>query len=254
MRHWASRGMGSIAFPAEAGRTVNALLDGSDHRLTIFTYPTIPAIDHRYLTKTDVLVVSNPVSPRGSPLSVDEMQTLQCWLDADPQRRLVIDAESTIDNVFLPETLELYSSDQVYVLHSLGDGWLAADVAAFVLPPAQDLQHVRRAIHEQPCLAARLLQAERLLRHAREFPLELRKHLLNMEAVVCARLEMAGLQYTAGEGLARYQFVVHQPFETLARHNGILARPLDSFKFSFGRSRVCHEYSVVSLPSFFFRP
>jgi hypothetical protein len=253
MRHWARCGLETIAFPAEAGRTVNTLLGNEDTGLAMFTYPTVPTIDPRYLTRTDILVVTNPVSPRGSALSVEEIQTLQCWLDADPKRRLVVDAESTIDNVFLPETLELYASDQVYVLHSLGDGWLAADVAAFVLPPSQDLNPVTSAIREQPCVAERLAQAELLLRHARQFPVQLRAHLLNAEAVVRARLELSGLPYEHGGGIARYQFVVHKPFEQLARENGILARPLDSLKFIFGRSRVAHEYSVVSLTSLFLR-
>jgi len=253
MRHWASCGMETIAFPAESGRTVSMLLGRENAGLTIFTYPTVPTIDHRYLCKTDVMVITNPVSPRGSALSVEEMQTLQCWLDVDPKRRLVVDAESTIDNVFLPETLELYASDQVYVLHSLGEGWLAADVAAFVLPPAQDMPQVKNAIREQPCVGQGLAQADLLLRHAREYPRQLGMHLLNAEAVVRTRLEQSGIQYEHGQGLARYQFVVQKPFEDLARDNGILARPLNALKFMFGRSRVSHEYSVVSLTSLFIR-
>ncbi|RYG55562.1 aspartate aminotransferase, partial [bacterium] len=90
-------------------------------------FPTLPEFQLPGSPKNgpEVLLLPNPLKPVGRYLSNGEVADIKDWLARDERRRLIIDGVYTFDTHFHGSTLDLLSTGQTILLHSLSKGWVS---------------------------------------------------------------------------------------------------------------------------------
>ncbi|MDO9177115.1 MAG: aminotransferase class I/II-fold pyridoxal phosphate-dependent enzyme [Agitococcus sp.] len=193
---------------------------------TFATHPSVPSI----LPAGDVLLVTNPLKPRASALTRQEVDALLAWLHVASHRRLIIDAVYTLDTCFDTATLALYATGQVIVLHSLSKSWAHPLVMGVALMPENDVPTWSLHFKAQSPSPYNLTLAQALLTQAPLFPLELAATLAEAKArllALCTERQVPLLD--SPPQLARYHFIVPLPWQHLLASHGILGLPFSVF-------------------------
>jgi hypothetical protein len=130
------------------------------------TFPTMP--EPRWPAAAagitpELLVVTNPLKPLGRWLDAEDVSALTVWLTASPRRRLLLDTVYTFETRFHASTLELWSTAQTLLLHSLTKGWLSPRIFGVALVPEHDAGALTPVFREQPPGQANLSRARELL-------------------------------------------------------------------------------------------
>lgn len=180
----------------------------------------------------DVLLLTNPLKPKGTRMSAQDAEAVLRWLRAAPGRRAVVDAVYTFEPRLDPMTRRLYEHGQTAVLHSLSKGWAQPLVAGVALVPAQDVAELTNVFRGLAVDRERLSLAEGLLARDGGRP-ELLAHVLACKAQeLRERLAKRGvpLPPSLENPLpGQYLFAVAEPWEQLLQQYSVLALPLSVF-------------------------
>lgn len=91
----------------------------------------------------DILLLTYPFKPLSRNLNVDEIESIENWLNQDKSRRLVVDAVYL--NVGFPEILgtlfDLFSKEQTFLLFSLSKSFLLPEVLGLTFIPEKDIHY-----------------------------------------------------------------------------------------------------------------
>ena len=141
--------------------------------LRFHTFPTLPEAvwpDDEPASECEVLLVTNPMKPRGRWLSDDDVSALSAWLAKSPQRRLMLDAVYTFHTSFDKATLRLLATEQVILLHSVTNGWLHPRLFGIALVPAQDASALTSAFRAEPPSQTSLARTRQMLGASSDVP------------------------------------------------------------------------------------
>lgn len=119
--------------------------------LTPKTFQTLPAPAIHQLDSAGnqaTALITNPVSPLGRYLDKAEVAAFTDWLQAAPERRLVLDTVYAYQAGFDAGTKALFATGQCIVSHSLSKAWLERGVFGMVLAPEQDMAALRAGFTE----------------------------------------------------------------------------------------------------------
>lgn len=195
-------------------------------------YEAWAGFDAQPLGDADVLLLTNPLKPKGTRLTEQEASTVLGWLQADPGRRVLVDVVYTFENQLDPMTRRLFDHGQALVLHSLSKGWAQPLVAGVALVPASDAPELTNVFRCLPVDRERLSLAEALLTQGTEHP-RLLATLLQQKAVALAQ-QLASRGAPVPASLknplpGQYLFALDCSWEHLLERHGVLALPLSVF-------------------------
>jgi len=89
----------------------------------------------------EVILTINPFKPYGRKMLISEINTLRDWLNANKERRLIIDCVYMLSIDEYDEIFKLFDdTQQVYLLFSLSKTWLIPNVLGFTFIPENDLK------------------------------------------------------------------------------------------------------------------
>lgn len=91
------------------------------------------------LVKADILLITYPLKPLGRDILDNELWRIKNWLSEDSGRRLVIDAVYLQSKYELNLLMDLFKSNQVYILFSLSKSWCLPNTLGITFIPEQDL-------------------------------------------------------------------------------------------------------------------
>ena len=97
-------------------------------RLCTRPYETLVDFNLDFLddsSDTDVLLITDPLTPLGRYLRIHELEQCDEWLRKSPNRLLIIDAVYCFGPDRLSRLNDILQTDQAVVLHSLSKAWLA---------------------------------------------------------------------------------------------------------------------------------
>ena len=109
--------------------------------LTPRSFPTLPSPDFLALNQAadqSVMLITNPISPLGRHLNAQETAEIKTWLSGAKDRRVILDTVYTYTRGFDAHSLDLYSTGQCIIAHSLSKAWLERGVFGVLLAPEQD--------------------------------------------------------------------------------------------------------------------
>ena len=235
---------------ADAGRRVAIPADvypryaelASEAGVAVRTYATVPNLESASWSEADVLLLANPLKPRGSFLTTVELAEVEQWLASDASRRVVIDAVYTFTNTFEPGILQLYGTGQAIVLHSLSKTWASPLLMGVALIPEADISTLRPVFQARAPSQEQLRRAQVLLTAYRDLPGAIANGLVDAQVRAQAALPL-DLKAYATASVGYLQVVPYSADELLQRFN-VLALPLTAF----GSNRA--DLSVMSVLGF----
>lgn len=167
-------------------------------------FPTLPAPQWPSDAPVDggeFLLVTNPLKPLGRALDAADVASLEAWLAASPQRRLMLDAVYTFGSEFDAATLRLLAGRRTILLHSLTKGWLHPRLFGIALVPPEDAGRFDEAVRAAPPAQENLARARECLGIRAETPqavaAAMREGMTRMLAECC--LAPSGLWPGCGE-------------------------------------------------------
>lgn len=110
----------------------------------------------------EFLLIANPFKPLGRFLSEEECSALMQWLDASPNRKLLIDCVYDLGAPFHPTTMQLQQTGRAILLHSVTKGWLKPETFGVALL-AEDWPEMESAFRDAPPSATQLQFAQHVL-------------------------------------------------------------------------------------------
>tara|TARA_R110002096_G_scaffold42893_8_gene115361 strand:+ start:352 stop:1341 length:990 start_codon:yes stop_codon:yes gene_type:complete len=143
------------------------------HEISAFTtlpeaeWPQASAPDD---AKSEWMVVTHPMKPRGRALNTADVAATKRWLECDPKRRLLIDAVYSLTSRFDGVTTDLLKTGQVWLLHSVTKGWLYPRTFGVAQIPEEDEAEWLPVFRDAPPSHESLVIAEYLLRANKETP------------------------------------------------------------------------------------
>jgi aspartate/methionine/tyrosine aminotransferase len=195
------------------------------------SFPTLPEPDWpdgNPEAFTEILVVTNPLKPRGRWLTPCDMTALTAWLAAHPRRRLILDAVYTFDTLFHATTLQLLATGQTFLLHSLTKGWLHPRLFGIALAPADDAKALAPVFRAHPPPQLNLGRARAFLIDYAETPTAVAHELAAAHERMIATLP-AGLPTPMATDATGYLFPITCHWLDLLNDFGILAIPATVF-------------------------
>ena len=190
MTAWAKQGL-RLALPAD----VYPVYAQTARRKGMYgsAYPLNPVLQATAWGNADVLLVTNPVKPRGTALTPPEIAQITQWLAQDAKRRVVVDAVYDLLPALLPGTQALWATGQAVVLHSLSKAWLSPWVAGVAVVPEGDVAQLRPLFRAPAGDGAGLAQAEAWLQQQPDFPQTVGKAFEQAREGLARTLRAAGL-------------------------------------------------------------
>lgn len=193
--------------------------------LTEPVWPTTPPTG-----EPELLLVTNPLKPLGRWLDDADAATLQRWLAAHPERRVVLDTVYTFETKFDAPTRALIGTAQTILLHSLTKGWLEPRLFGVALVPERDATILAGEFRIDPPSQESLARARELLRSHATMPhrvadalAQARKRLraaIPREIATRANLDLRAPGYFAALAM---------PWSTLLTHANVLGIPATVF-------------------------
>ena len=197
--------------------------------VTLETYQTWPTTPDVY-PDADVLLITNPLKPRGTSLTTPELDAVKTWLAKDASRRVVVDAVYTFSTHLDQSTLTLFETGQAIVLHSLSKGWAYPLVMGVALVPTSDVERWAPMFRADGPALPQLCLAEALLTQAPHTPESFSRVLTLGQLELEALCSIKGVPLLKGQaGLARYHFLVPMEWMELLITTGVLGMPLSIF-------------------------
>lgn len=176
----------------------------------------------------DVILLAEPCKPRGSHMTLAELQAVLAWLEAAGHRRVVLDTVYDMALAPSPATQALLETGQCLVLHSLAKAWARPWVAGLALVPAVDVGRLTPAFRSLEVDREGLALAEALLRQDLDGPRKQQRWLADRAGEAMAAWSLAGIWPTGGAGApavaGQYLFLVRRPWGALLE-DGVLALP-----------------------------
>jgi histidinol-phosphate/aromatic aminotransferase/cobyric acid decarboxylase-like protein len=211
-------------YPAYAELACNA-------GLRFNTFETLP--EPMWPVSTDaagfeVLLVTNPIKPRSRWLDAVDVGALKGWLLGSPNRRLLLDAVYVFDTHFDPLTLELVSTDQVILLHSLTKGWLHPRLFGIALVPEQDVEQIGPWFRANPPSQDALARARQMLGPHANLPAAISDSLAAARVAFHASLPL-GLGGFLSADAPGYLLPVELPWQRLFDEYRIIGIPASVF-------------------------
>jgi aspartate/methionine/tyrosine aminotransferase len=195
------------------------------------SFPTLPEPDWPDLSpgdSTEILVVTNPLKPRGRWLTACDVTALTAWLAAHPRRRLILDTVYTFDTRFHATTLQLLATGQTFLLHSLTKGWLHPRLFGIALAPADDAKALAPIFRAHPPPQLNLARARAFLIQHAETPTAVAHELAAAHEQLIATLP-AGLPTPMPTDATGYLLPITCHWLDLLNDFGILAIPATVF-------------------------
>ncbi len=122
------------------------------------------------LGTSEILLVTNPLKPLGRWLTDGDVAALTRWLEAQPSRRLFLDAVYTFEARFHPTTHALLATGQTVLLHSLTKGWLHPRLFGVSFVPEADFAALSPVFRLRPPPQANLARARQLMQEHAGLP------------------------------------------------------------------------------------
>jgi hypothetical protein len=192
--------------------------------------PQLPTAERAHAT--EYLLVANPWKPLGRFLNERECAALLEWVEASPDRRMLVDCVYDLGAAFHASTQKLLESGRAILLHSVTKGWLWPKTFGVALLPGPwpEIESRFRAdspTQEQLRLAGQLLERDTLT------PVRVCDALANRKRnlmTVLPRAIIDALQIDEESNAPGcYHFVVAMSFDELLKRHGIIAIPASSF-------------------------
>ncbi|MBC8737222.1 aminotransferase class I/II-fold pyridoxal phosphate-dependent enzyme [Paraburkholderia sp. UCT31] len=235
-----------VALPTDIYPVYGALAAAAQLRSVSFS--TVPQLAD--LPEADILLIAEPVKPRGSGLSEQECEQLMQWLTARPARRIVLDAVYAFGARFSAVTERLYGTGQCIVLHSLAKNWAAPEVFGVALVPHDDVDRLTPAFRALPAEQEELKLAQYFMQRCADFPQQLASALERSEKELNFALAERGIYAFAPlTPVPRYLRVVPAPHQQLLERYGVLALPLSVFGSEDTPYSVVSSLRYLSLPT-----
>jgi aspartate/methionine/tyrosine aminotransferase len=136
-------------------------------------FPTLPEPawpDGATSLGPELLVITNPLKPLGRWLTMRDINALTAWLEASPNRRLILDTVYTFETRFHASTLQLLATGQTILLHSLTKGWLHPRLFGVALVPETDASVLSPIFRANSPKQENLIHAHELLTHHADMP------------------------------------------------------------------------------------
>ncbi len=117
------------------------------------SFPTLPKPNLEVLDQASidsVVVITNPVSPLGRTLNKEETTKIKEWLNGSKYRQVILDTVYSYTRGFAASTIELFETDQCFVLHSLSKAWLERGIFGVLLAPEKSLNICKNTLMSPP--------------------------------------------------------------------------------------------------------
>ncbi len=191
---------------------------------------TFPTANHLALPEVgDWLLLPNPIKPAGRWLSGDDITALRKWLNQSPRRRLLLDTVYNLQPEIHPSTLTLFSTGQVFVLHSLSKAWLRPQVMGVCLTPAVDREWAMPIFSDQAPEQSQLRVADHLLRKHTLTPNQVDHAIQASRSHMLDKLPPSVADHIRDDDAVGYFTIVDTPHTRLLQDHSILAIPLTVF-------------------------
>ena len=197
MGEWARHGL-RLALPADVYPVYAQL--AAKNRLLYTEYPLHPSLQASAWAGADVLLLTNPVKPRGTALTPAEIEQVCQWLAQDARRRVVVDAVYDLLPALQASTQALWATGQAVVLHSLSKAWLSPLLAGVAVVPQADVAQLTPVFRAPAGDGAALAQAEAWLQQQPGFPQAVGQAFVRARDALASRLCAAGLQPLSAPG------------------------------------------------------
>lgn len=213
-------------------------------------YTTLPYAHLPSPTPTDgpeALLITNPLKPLGRPLQDVELIELRAWLQADPRRRLILDTAYTFGTRLDPASIDLFSTGQTILLHSLSHAWVAPGIFGVALIPTADATGLGSVFESDSPAPAKLHEAHELLQQHLGVPERVHAVLDRKRQYMLYHLRQRGLDMPLPSPLAP-GYLVATPLSAtllLERHN-VLAIPASVFGSTLSHWSILSSLGVVA--------
>lgn len=146
---------------------------------SIVEYQTLGAhalIQHLRACDADMLLLTDPLKPSGTPFSDEEWEAVHDWLSEDKTRKAVVDSVYRLRPSQASRAMELYgATNQLIILHSLSKSWLLPNhFGIALLPRNEDGKKIRGRMKSLPKHEEKLRMAYSALNRHPDFPDALR--------------------------------------------------------------------------------
>lgn len=218
--------------------------------LVPLSFPTLPEPNWPDVDpddSTEILVVTNPLKPRGRWLTASDVTALTAWLAAHPRRRLILDTVYTFDTRFHTTTLQLLATGQTFLLHSLTKGWLHPRLFGIALVPADDARAFAPLFRAHPPVQLNLGRARAFLLDYAETPTTVAHELAVAREQLIATLP-AGLPTPMASDATGYLLPIACHWLDLLNDFGILAIPATVFGSAREDIAILSSLSFVGWP------
>lgn len=197
------------------------------------SFPTLPEIewpqeapaaevDHEWL------LLTHPLKPRGRSLTEGDAARLKEWLAKSAKRRVVLDAVYTLETRFDAVTLDLLSTGQVILLHSLTKGWLHPRCFGVALLPEPDAAEWMPVFRAQPPPQENLITARHLMSAHADSPAKIAQCLTAAQQRMLESVRHLQLEYLPADTTS-YLIPVKRRWEDLLTQ-GVLGLPASVFE------------------------
>lgn len=214
--------------------------------LSYDVFPTVPSVTIG-ATAADLLLLPNPVVPRGDYLRASEVDEIASWVGCDPERRVVIDGVYAMQANLEAGTLRLLETGRAIFLSSLSKLWLSPQIMGVAIVPPQDVPALIGDFRESGVSHDSLRQARALLAEGGDLVRSVSNGLADARARLAGLLVSEGVELPVAHRASGYHTLLSRPWEQLLEENNILALPFEVF----GGNRAM---SVVTPLAFVRRP
>jgi hypothetical protein len=187
----------------------------------------------------EYLLVANPWKPLGRFITDQECTAISDWLEASPNRCLLIDCVYDLCAPFHFTTRNLQKTGRTVLLHSVTKGWLRPKTCGVALLGESHPQ-LERAFRDDPPSQAQLQQGEGFLSDMGSLPGQVMSALDNRRNQLLSALPKAVAQSflldpsTIAPGC--YFFPVRLQIDELLREHGMVGIPTTAFGGTWGGS------------------
>lgn len=248
MRQWANDGL-KAAIPSDVYPVYLDL--AAQAGLAVLPYAMHPTVESQDWDAADMLLLTNPVKPRGDFLTASEVHAVLQWLAASAHRRVFIDAVYDLRAELHTSTRQLVHTNQAVVLHSLSKAWMSPLLAGVALVPASDVGYWTPVFRAEAVDREQLAEAEAWLAGHPRLPNEVGDAFETAQAELARKAANAGLRLVPrlGDKAPGYMLQVQASFDdTLER--GFIGLPGCTFGINDPAVTVLSALDLVpSLPA-----
>lgn len=223
--HYATQGA-SLWLPEDNYPVYAQLATAAD--LPFQGFPTLPEPSWPTAAAAgpELLLVTNPMKPRGRWLDDADVDALLGWLNQSPERRLLLDVVYGLTPHVHRSTQRLVDAGQTILLHSVTKGWLAPRSFGVALVPEADTA-LHPLFRARPPSQASLGRARHMFGAHRSTPVEVERALETARARLLDALP-AGLPFLPCDAPG-YFTPVRLGYRELIEVHGVLGIPASVF-------------------------